>query len=130
MKRFLSLIFAAALCLGTISTAAAAGVDHNKYWPLLEAYSAALETESKDDDIPACKAILDFYSGMADDTSCMRIVSPALTLGEIYEERGLFLDAKKCYTLLYESAVRLYELTGTDSGLPYLRKLVDHYAFV
>lgn len=105
-------------------------MDHSKYWPLLEAYTAALETESKDDDIPACKAILDFYSDMADDTSCMRIVSPALTLGEIYEERGLFLDAKKCYTLLYESAVRLYELTGTDSGLPYLRKLVDHYAFV
>ncbi len=131
MKRFLSMMLCAGMliCAGT-STATASGFDHSGYWPLLEAYTTAGKTATEEDDITACKAIIEFYRGMKDVTSCQRLVSPCLRLGRIYESRGMFKEAKAAFELLHKAQTYVLETTGDDYGMMYLECLLDQYAFI
>ena len=131
MKKFLSIV----LCAGMLLCAWAGNVsasefDHSGYWPLLAAYQAAGETESREDDIAACKAIIGFYEDMADVISCQRLVSPCLKLARIYESDGLYRQAKAVYELLYDAQAYILEETGDDYGMVYLECILDQYDYI
>lgn len=130
MKKFFTAILAAFSVLGAVATASgAAEFDHSGYWPLLEAYNAAAKTEGDEDDIAACTAIIEFYGGMKDVTSCQRLVSPSLRLGKIYESMGRYSEARAVFERLYEAQTIVLNTTGDDYGMMYLECLLDQYAY-
>ena len=85
-------------------------LDHYKYWALQTAYNNAAKTASIEDDIVACEDILTLYRKLEDLDSCRRVIVPLLKLSKVYEERGQFADALRCYKM-YRDAY-LYIVTG------------------
>ena len=130
VKKYLCSAIVAAVILASLPLSVFASFDHSGYWPLLDAYTAAAETEAVDDDIAAAAAIIDFYSGMEDVTSCQRLVSPCSKLGRIYERAGRFTDAANVYRLLWDAYTYVYETIGDDYGLMYLSCVLDQFSFV
>ncbi|MBE6708836.1 MAG: hypothetical protein E7578_06300 [Ruminococcaceae bacterium] len=130
MKRYISAIITLAVLSASVPLSVYAAFDHSGYWPLLEAYTAAMATEAEEDDVKACTAIIDFYKGMTDVTSCQRLVSPCTRLGRIYEKAGSFADAKKVYELLWDAYTYVYETEGDDYGLMYLGCVLDQFAYI
>lgn len=131
MKKILSAVLAGAMFLSAWTvTSVAAIFEHSGYWPLHDAYLAAMDTPPEEDDITTGRAIIEFYRGMEDVTSCQRLVSPCLRLGRIYESRGMFKEAKAVFELLHEAQTYVLEETGEDYGMMYLECLLDQYAFI
>ena len=107
-------------------------LNHNKYWPLQKAYLAAIETNDPDDLIPACEAILSLYVDLEDVDSCKRVISPLLILVKIYEERGQFADALRCYKM-YRDAYKFLDANtdeNCDEPLKFAEAFINHYAHI
>ena len=107
-------------------------LDHYKYWALQTAYNNAAKTASIEDDIVACEDILTLYRNLEDIDSCRRVIVPLLKLSKIYEERGQFADALRCYKM-YRDAY-LYIDGHTDENctepLKYAESFITHYSYI
>lgn len=105
-------------------------LDHNKYWALQAAYGDAVNTSDVEDDVVAGEAILSLYRDLEDLNSCKRVIVPLLRLSKIYEERGQFADALRCYEM-YRDAYKYID-ANTDENctepLKYAESFINHYS--
>ena len=107
-------------------------LDHNKYWALQSAYNNAAKTASVEDDIAACENILTLYRNLEDLDSCRRVIVPLLKLSKIYEERGQFADALRCYTMYRDAYLYIDEHTDENCSEPlkYAESFITHYSYI
>ncbi len=107
-------------------------LDHNKYWALQAAYGDAVKTSDIEDDVKAGEAILSLYRDLEDLNSCKRVIVPLLRLSKIYEERGQFADALRCYEM-YRDAYKYID-ANTDENctepLKYAEAFINHYSHI
>ena len=105
-------------------------LDHNKYWALQAAYGDAVKTADIDDDVKAGEDILTLYRDLEDLNSCKRVIVPLLRLSKIYEERGQFADALRCYEMYRDAYLYIDENTDENCTEPlkYAESFINHYS--
>ncbi len=107
-------------------------LDHYKYWALQTAYNNAVKTASIEDDIVACEDILTLYRNLEDLDSCRRVIVPLLKLSKVYEERGQFADALRCYKMYRDAYLYIDEHTDENCTEPlkYAESFITHYSYI
>ncbi len=107
-------------------------LNHYDYWSLQAAYNKTLETSGVDDDIAASEAILSLYKNLEDLDSCRRVISPILKIVKIYEERGQFADALRCYKMYREAYLYIDEHIDENCTEPlkYAEFFITHYSYI
>ncbi len=130
MKRITAFLLAMAFIASAMSIGVFAAAD--KYWGLQAAYNKALETSGKDDDIKACEDIISYYKALDSETACLRVVSPILKLVKIYEERGQYTDALRCYEYYKKAYTYLDKNTSKDctEALMYADAFIAQYQHI
>ncbi len=127
--RFISLFLILALVIAMSEPAMAAP---DLYWSLQANYNKAMSTETTDDDIPACEAIMDYYKNLDSADACYRVIAPLLNVARIYEERGQFQDALRCYKFYKKAYQALDSLTDDNcaEALRFADAFIAQYAFI
>lgn len=129
--RLLTLFLTVLLLLPTLCMGASAA-HLMAYWPLQKAYLAALDSGDEDAILKACEDIMELYKAL-DTVEANGAVNPvALKAAPIYEKRGMYADALRCYKLYKACCEYAQEHTSDDytERIRFSNAFIEQYSYL